>query len=271
MKYDIKLIASDIDDTILPKGGTLSEETESLIKECAERKIDFCLASGRWYPSTAAVADAIGLRGWLICANGGVVMAPDGSIAHEFFMSDEDVKTTYGIIKDCGALITSYVTGTIYRLNTFTMENRPPEQLSYYGMKTYDVIDNDLTRFESEALSGVYKMEVYSNDSALLARLKDQLEDQLLDVSSSFRTNIEITSKGLGKGRALKWLYEHLGLKRENVMAFGDNTNDAPLLLAAGVGVAMGNAVESLKEIADEVADTCINSGLAKFVRENVF
>jgi Cof subfamily protein (haloacid dehalogenase superfamily) len=270
-RYDIKLIASDIDDTLLPKGGAISDATLRAVAKCRERGIVFALATGRWYPSAAGVAERLGAEGPLIVANGGCVITRSGEILKEFPMDGEDVKIAYEAVRDSGALITSYVRGAIYRLNTLSMENRPPEKLSYYGGNEYPVVDDDRERFEKEALTGVYKMEVYSNDGALLKELRAALTQKGLSVSSSFRTNIEITSRGLGKGHALRWLAGHMGIPVEKTMAFGDNTNDMQCLQAAGVGVAMGNAVDELKAAADLVTYPCAEDGLARFLDENVF
>ena len=128
-----------------------------------------------------------------------------------------------------------------------------------------------MERFENEALHGVYKMEGYSNDPEILKKLRAEMEKRGLSISSSFHTNIEITSMGLGKGCALKWLANHLGVDITRTMAFGDNTNDMQCLEAAHVGVAMGNAVDELKAMADDFAPACAEDGLAKFLEENVF
>ena len=266
----ISLVVSDIDDTLLPKGGQISDRTRRAVAALNEKNIPFVLASGRWFPSTVSVAQEIGCKGPLIVANGGCVIATDGAVLKEFRMADADVKTAYDIVKDSGALITSYVRGAIYRLNVKTMDDRPPEMLSYFGGALFEVVDDDASRFEAEALMGVYKMEAYSNDGALLNRLRARLAAAGLCVSSSFRTNIEVTTRGLGKGTALDWLAESLGIPRENVMAFGDNTNDMQMLERAGWGVAMGNAVPELKKIAKFVADDCAADGLARAIEEYV-
>ena len=271
MHYDMKLVVSDIDDTLLPKGGVISQGTRRAVAECRRRGIVFSLASGRWFPSAGTVAETLGVNGPLIVANGGCVMTVDGEVLKEFPMREKDVESAYAIVKDCGALITSYVRGAIYRLNTWTMDNRPPEKLSYFGGDVFDVVDDDPARFQQEVLEGVYKMEVYSNDTALLAELREKLVKAGLSVSSSFKTNIEITSPGLGKGQAVAWLARYLGIGREQVMCFGDNTNDASMLRAAGVGVAMGNAVAELKAQANLVAPPCAEDGLARLLRDCVF
>ena len=270
-RYDIKLVISDIDGTLLPKGGMISEGTRRAVAECRRRGISFCLASGRWFPSTVSVAEAVECQGPLIVAGGGCVITMEGEILQEFTMDDEDVRTTYGIIKDCGGLVTSYVNGAIYRLNVGCMEKKPPEKLSYFGGDVWEVVDDDVNRFESEALTGVYKMEVYSDDPALLARLRGELEAKGLSVCSSTIKNIEITTPGYGKGRAVEWLAEYMGVDRMQVMAFGDHLNDMDMIDAAGVGVAMGNAVPELKQRAQLVAPPCENDGLARLLRDVVF
>ena len=270
-KYDIRLIASDIDGTLLPKGGRISEATRRAVAECRARGIAFVPASGRWYPSAAAAAREAGGADYLIVANGGAVAAPDGRILHEFHMRAEDVMAAYALIKDSGALVTSYVRGAIYRLNTASVDRLPPEKTVTCGGKLYEVVDDDAARFEKEGLSGVYKLETYSDDAALLARLRAALVQRGLSVSSSFRTNIEIVSPGMGKGVALRWLARRLGVPIEKTMAFGDNTNDLQSIEFAGVGVAMGDAADALKAAADEVTYACADDGVARFLVENVF
>lgn len=269
--YDIKLVVSDIDDTLLPKGGVISEGTRRAVAECRRRGINFALASGRWFPSTVSVAEAVGCHGPLIVAGGGCVATVDGEILREFYMTDEDVEAAYSIIRDCGQMITSYVRGSIYRLNSHIMARRLPEKLSYFGGDVFDVVDDDVSRFESEALSGVYKMEVYSDNADTLNGLREKLEAAGLNVTSSFYTNIEITSRGMGKGAAVAWLADYLGVPRSQVMAFGDNTNDLQMLEAAGVGVAMGNGAAELKKRADLIAPSCAEDGLARMLRDLVF
>ncbi len=264
----MKLVVSDIDDTLLPKGGHISDRTRRAVAALNGRGISFVLASGRWFPSTVSVAQEIGCKGPLIVANGGCVITTAGEVLKEFCMADADVRTAFDIIKDSGALITSYVRGAIYRLNTKSMENRPPEKLSYFGGDLFEVVDDDPSRFAGEALKGVYKMEVYSNDTMLLDDLRARLSAAGLAVSSSFHTNIEITTNGLGKGTALLWLAQSLGIAREDVMAFGDNTNDMQMLACAGWGVAMGNAVPELKKMARLVAPDCAADGLACAIEE---
>ena len=270
-KYDIKLVVSDIDGTLLPKGGNISEGTRRAVAECRRRGIAFSLATGRWFPTTLPLAEAIGCQGPLIVAGGGCVITVDGEILQEFTMDDADARRTYEIIRDCGGMITSYVHGAIYRMNAKCLAKHPPEKTAYINGDIWEVIDDDAARFENEGLCGVYKMEVYSDEPALLQELWKELEAAGLSVCSSTIKNIEISSPGRGKGQALRWLAEYLETERAQVMAFGDHVNDIDMLEAAGVGVAMGNAEPGVKQVADLVAPPCADDGLARLLRDMVF
>ncbi|MBQ4089502.1 MAG: HAD family phosphatase [Clostridia bacterium] len=270
-KYDIKLVVSDIDGTLLPKGGNISEGSRKAVAECRRRGINFALASGRWFPTTLPIAEAVGCQGPLIVSGGGCVITIDGEILQEFTMDEADARRTYDIVKDCGGMITSYSPGAIFRLNAACLEKHPPEKTAYIGGDVWEVVDDDVSRFETEGLAGPYKMEVYSDDPELLRALWEKLEAAGLSVCSSTVKNIEIASPGGGKGQAVKWLAEYLGIEKEQVMAFGDHVNDIDMLEAAGVGVAMGNGEPEVKKAADLVAPPCADDGLARMLRDMVF
>ena len=89
-------------------------------------------------------------------------------------------------------------------------------------------------------------------------------------LSSSGRDNLEVMAPGGGKGRALAFLMGRLGLKKEQVMAFGDSTNDLDMLGAAGWPVAMGNALDVVKALAWRVAPSCDQDGVARTLQECV-
>lgn len=74
-----------------------------------------------------------------------------------------------------------------------------------------------------------------------------------LSISSSMYNNLEVNAKGADKGSALLWLADYLGIDREETMSFGDGENDIPMIQAAGIGVAMENALDTVKAAADMI------------------
>ena len=269
---DIKLIASDIDGTILPFGGVISQATKDIIEECRRRGVLFVLASGRCYPAAALVAKEMGIVAPLICANGGCIHDEKGNIIHEDVFTPEESEICFNMIKDCGWMVTSYVRGKILRLNTETMLTGGPQEKPWmFEDPEFEVIDNDPARMDAEGRERVYKYEVYSKDAALLERLRLQLTEAGLNVSSSVPTDIEIMSHDAGKGAAVRWLAGQIGASREQTMAFGDNTNDLQMLSAVGWPVAMGNAVDELKAAARVIAPHCAEDGVARTIAKYVF
>ena len=100
-----------------------------------------------------------------------------------------------------------------------------------------------------------------------LRRVREDLSKiEDIERTSSWYNNIEIMHKGANKGEALKALIKYLGIDREEVIAFGDNYNDLPMIELAGLGVVMGNADEAVKEKADYVTSTNMEDGVAKAI-----
>lgn len=104
-------------------------------------------------------------------------------------------------------------------------------------------------------------------DSKLTSPLFDSMKNRVV-FSKTEPFYYEATAAGVDKGSGLKTLCDYLGIKQENVMALGDQANDMPMLKYAGLGVAMGNAVEVTKKIADKVTTDCDHDGVAKAVNE---
>ena len=193
---DIKLIASDIDGTLLPFGGEISRATKDVIAECRRKGILFVLATGRCYPSGAQIAREMGVVAPLICSNGGCIHDENGQIIHEDVFTPEESEACYRIIRDCGWMVTSYVRGKIFRLNTGRMFGDEPEKSPWMiNDPDFQVVDNDPARMEAEGRDRVYKYEVYARDPALLRRLAAELTEAGLEVTSSVPTNIEIIDR----------------------------------------------------------------------------
>jgi Cof subfamily protein (haloacid dehalogenase superfamily) len=92
-----------------------------------------------------------------------------------------------------------------------------------------------------------------------------------VSIVSSFSNNIEIMNHGISKGNAVKILAAYYGIKKEEIICFGDAENDISMLEYAGLGIAMGNAEAYVKEKADYVTDTNDNDGVAKAIEKYIF
>lgn len=270
---DIRLIVSDIDRTLLPGSQILSPATVQAVRAARARGVEFAVASGRWYPSARAiVSDQLGIEdGYMIVCNGGAVMRCDGSVLMEGGMDARQARAVYEIFHGARVMMTSYVCGAIYRLHSqYLTVFRLPEVGGYFGGSEYRIVDDDEEAFVRFGLERPYKMEAYCDDAALLKELRGRVEAAGLQVNSSFPFNLEVMAPGTGKGAATRFLTERLGLRRDQVMGFGDYTNDLPMLENVGWPVAVGNALDEVKRACRIIAPACEDDGVAKTIQKYI-
>lgn len=295
----IRLIFSDIDGTILPAFRDISGRTRAAIRACGEKGIPFVICSGRWFAGVKDVADSAGVgqeggalaptsrsnsegfarrscdaaesRGaadhYIVIANGGAVVRPDGTPVCERFMPEELARKAAEILKKYPTAIHAYGRNSVYRLNS----RLPGEQLRNILDEHFKDRDGCFCITDDEAafdrsLSAVYKIEAYIDAPGVLTAARPELEAAGLVVVSSHKDNLEILAPGMGKGAAVRWLTEHLGLRREETMAFGDNTNDLAMLEAVGWPVAVANAVDEVRAAAKIIAPSCEEDGVAQII-----
>lgn len=265
----IRLFVSDVDGTILPSGGKVSDRTKAAIAAAAEMGVPFVIVTGRWYPSARDVARALGQNeGYMIIANGGAVVDMDGNPLKEWTIPEADARKVYEILCKYDVSRHSFVRNAMYRMNTRALGKWLQKSMkSYVGQGNgCKIVNDDAEAFEKFALAAAYKMEAYSDDHALLQAAREELRGAGFCVSSSLPDNLEIVGQGMGKGVAVRWLAEHLGARMDECMAFGDNTNDLPMLEAVGWPVAVGNAVDELKKCAKIIAPRCDEDGVAQMI-----
>lgn len=266
---NIRMIATDVDGTLLPQGGAISDATRRAVAGCREAGIPFVIVSGRWIGALDEVIRSAGTADQpVIIVNGSAVLGPGGEILYERFMEPDDVQEVYRVLRGFDVQINSYVPGGVYCLNTRALAH-PSSMLKGYMGRGRLVVD-DRKAFEREALSRVYKLEGLTEDTAMMRRLREALGQTRARVTYASWRNVELMSRGMGKAVALRWLAEHLGLSLKDCMAFGDNANDLDMLQAVGWPVAVGNATEEVKRTARIIAETDVNDGVAKVIFERV-
>ena len=124
----------------------------------------------------------------------------------------------------------------------------------------------DLKAFLIERGSSIQKIHVFCRDQETQRDILRHLPFAHVKVSSSAERNVEINDEAADKGIALIALADHLGIGRDQVMAFGDGLNDIPMIRAAGIGVVMGNASDEVKAAADMIAADNDRDGVAEVI-----
>lgn len=257
---EIKLIALDIDGTILDKNFSISEKVKSAIKNAIDKGIYVLLATGRMYSATVPIALELGIKTPLVVYQ--------GSLVQEFYESRDilmhhtvPLKYTMEIIKDLrnyGVQINAYINDNLYA------ENISPILEEYCSKRNIPVCK--LNKFEEiENLEPTKLMGIDYNTN-LVDEIRNQLKKKYrgtINVSKSTQYFCEFVNSNCSKANSILFLAEKFGVDKSQIMAIGDQDNDKEMLEIAEIAVAMGNGDEELKKIADFVTDTVENDGAA--------
>ena len=270
-----KLLLFDIDGTLAVPGRGPSEATLEAIRRVREKGHLAFISTGRTFDSVPPAVAEIGFDGGVF-SSGGITKLGDDVLAQQF-MEERYVEPLIRLLTENGIFFALETPeGRIHSDNGELVLSRIdldglPEEMRHFTRNV--IFDPTALPYSAYAGQPVYKIAYYSADPAVTDWLADRLRGSLnvvpfCDVPGFPLTFGEISDPTVTKGRAMAELCRHFQISPEDCIAFGDSMNDADMLQAAGLGVAMGNAVPELKALADRVCDSCENDGVAKTLRE---
>lgn len=271
MKF--KLVAIDMDGTLLNSQNEVSNRTRMAIEEASKRGAHIVLATGRLLRSAVNYAEELRLEKPIIACNGAVIVDEDKNILYEKSIKMD----TVGTIMEIGAENNMYY--HFYDRDSFYSNIHDDEILKFYNTKSAKErgrevkinIFNNIEEVVNNKDLNVYKFLFLDEDRSKLDDLKDKLSHITnINICSSWHNNIEVMDKEVSKGNSLKRLCERLNISRDQVIAIGDNENDISMIDYAGLGVAMGNGVDKVKKYADTVTDTNNEDGVAKIIEKYI-
>ena len=259
---DIKLIATDIDGTLLPEGTSdLDPGYHDVIRKLKEKGVSFCVASGREYESIERMFRPVRDCVIFMSENGGYVVQGENEISritYERSLLQEVLSYCRSVPNRFIMLSASRATYTDCRDEAFIAKLEKG-----YGMSWERV--EDLADVTDE----IIKVAVYSEeDAALTAEKANRYFGGRLHIMGAGAHWVDFVPLGVDKGSALKKLQEHLGVSREDTMAFGDNLNDIGMLRQAAISFAVEEAREEVQQAADMIAGSCRNGGVLHVLRE---
>ena len=285
-----KLVAIDLDGTMLNSYGVVSEETKNTIKEIEKQGVEVIIASGRPIDSIKQIAKEIESKNYFIAGNGAIIydMKKD-EIIYEKTLSKEKVLE---IIKKCEENSISYnvytekeilATSLKYNVLYYHKENLKKEE----NKKTrINIVNNMYEYIKNKEDARYLKITICDENktvfNSIIKKLKDIKNIEILDVSHMARKTIvqgteeyqisyyytEISTENVDKWDAIQFLIEKLNIKKEEVMAIGDNINDKKMIENSGLGIAMKQSTPSVLEIADEVTESNNEDGVAKILQK---
>ena len=287
----IKLIASDMDGTLLNHNHKIPKENVELINYAKNQGIEFVVATGRAYYEALPALNEENINCDVISFNGGIVYDKNSNIISITPMLPKDLYYTIEILKSFDISYQLYTKNTIYTTSIETDIN------AYIDLIRSNGYEPDVEHLRAEAqqkldvgyITEVENIELYlnekenppikiiaiSNDISKLENAAKLLsENTSISVTSSGANNIEIMHKNATKGEALKEIAKIYGINLENAVAIGDNLNDQAMLDIVGYSVAMKNGNTILKEQAKYVTEKTNSEGgvadtIFKLIEEN--
>ena len=257
--FDLGLVASDIDGTLLLNWKPISTATIDAIHRCQDAEIPFVLVTGRPMRWLAPIAEQIPDLGRVVCLNGAVVydIASQSVVDAHTIDAQSLAEITAAVRVDHPEARFAYETLNGGFIDREFVTGRPREAR---------IID-DVSELAGEDVVKVL-VRLETSDSQAMHDLIDPLVDGTCHASFSEPDNglVELAPFGITKAKTLSDLCDHLGVARAQVMAFGDMPNDIEMLSWAGHGVAMGNALGSVKAIAAAVTDEVDDDGVARYL-----
>lgn len=279
----IKLIASDMDGTLLNKSHKIDKETVAAINKAEEAGIVFAISTGREYDTVEPLLKENNIICQCVLMNGAEYRDEYGNILEEINIELDKASKIINILQEekvCARIFTNkgiYTTDSkeealkemVYRTLSFNPELTEDEAIEIAKMQPYFINLNyilDLDEFLNSGIE-VRKFVAFHNDIELINKMKKVIgEIKGIAVSSSFMDNIEITHVTAQKGIILAKVAEKMGFKRNEVLVLGDSFNDYSMFAEFSESVAMGNAIPEIKEIAKYITDTNDNLGVAKAI-----
>ena len=264
----VKLIAFDLDGTLLDRQKNIPEANLQALKAAAEAGALLVPATGRIYTGIPELIRTLPGARYFITING--AYAYDAAEDRNLYSSELSVDTCLRLIDymdrlpviyDCYQDNWGYITRSMFqRAGDFIPD--PGIMKMMWELRT--PVD-DLAETLQQRGRPVQKMQMHFQDLAERDRQLKLVAERFPEtaVSSSLPWNIEINSAGATKGRALKALCQALGIDLRDTLAFGDGTNDLDMIRTAGIGIAMGNGAEEVKAVADWVAPNNDDAGVA--------
>ncbi|TVX87099.1 Cof-type HAD-IIB family hydrolase [Paenibacillus agilis] len=235
------LLALDMDGTLLDDDHVVSQETANAIAEAQQAGVTVMLSTGRAIQNALPYAEELGLNGPLIVVNGSEIWRNPQELYMRYLLDRDAVQQMLNLSEKYDTWFWAYSTKALYNREKWSGEVDQEDWLKFgYYNEDVDVLSSILA--ELQAIGG-------------------------LELTNSALTNIEINPAGISKASGIRTVCELLGIEMSQVVAVGDSLNDLAVIQQAGLGVAMGNAQDAVKQAADVVVASNNEHGVAEVIR----
>lgn len=258
----IRLIASDLDGTLLNDEHKISEYNKKIISEVHKKGIKFILSTGRPTSAASKFLDDLNIETDMISFNGAMITDRNGKILYEDNLESDIGKELIDIAKKYKVYYQGFLG------ERWNISDSKSEWLNFYisiaQINNYNVGFENIKDFS-------FSKFMFIGENNILKEIVLELDKNLKDkvyYTFSRPVYLEVHSPNVSKANALSFLLNKYNIKRENIMAFGDNNNDIEMLETAGISVAVENAENIVKEKAKYITKSNIENGVGYFINE---
>ncbi|WP_394239138.1 Cof-type HAD-IIB family hydrolase [Niallia oryzisoli] len=279
----VKLIAVDLDGTLLNEENRISKKNLEAIEFAQANGVEVVIATGRAHFDVQTIFKETGLNPWIIGANGATIHQPNGELFHSVAINQQDAfhilnwleqEEYYYEIFSNQSIFSPQNGRELLAIEMDRVKSANPEvsmeQLREAAEKQYSQSGFSFISSCKELIGNdvdVYNILAFSFEKEKLQKGKEQFKD-MKDVTlvTSAKHNFELEHKMASKGIALEILAKKLEIKLADTAAVGDSFNDLSMLRIAGRSAAMGNAPQEIKNSCQGVTLTNIDDGVAHFI-----
>jgi len=269
----IRALVVDLDGTILAPGPILSERSIRAVRACRERGLRVIIATGRAIEAAERFRTAMSAEGPMIYFNGAVVAdMPRGEILRTTLLDKEAAAFCVDIAREMGVYFHVFFPGSGKDTRIPLMAEKDCPERDFYHSHTGLLAElADLKELLGRPeLEGCVK-GMYIAEPEVMALVRPRLAEHFggrVSIVQAFRTFLEVVDAKVSKGEGLKLAMERCSLRKEDVLAFGDEENDLSVFAAAGFSAAPSNAKESVRAAANLVIGSNTEDGVAAFLEE---
>lgn len=270
MKY--KLICTDMDGTLLNSVKEISKENLDAIKKAHDKGVKIAICTGRIFTSAKYYGELIGVKAPIIASNGAYIREKDREeVIYKCILEKKDCFELLEIFKKHDLVPHFYTADSIYAGETsyaLRFYSRSNKTLpNGFQIKIKEVEDwNEI--FNVNELD-ILKAVAFDDDIEKIKRAKQEIKSLgKYEVVSSLVNNFEVMNKNVSKGRAVEMLASYYNLSKDEIITIGDNENDLSMIEYAGLGVAMKNGEEIVKNKAKYITSTNDEDGVKEVIEK---
>ncbi len=261
-----KLVVLDIDGTLVNSEKKVTEKTKEYIKRATEKGVKFIIASGRTPYGILPIAKEIELEkigGYVLAFNGGMCMNCETmEVLYETDIQRAEITKLYEYAMENKIPLMTYNKENLYISSEETKYTELEARINHLNVIKSDDFVKDIT-FD-------FPKTIFTDEGEILAKHEPIVREMFpnLEVFRSEPFFLEVCPPNIHKATGIAKIIDILGVKQEEVIAIGDGFNDVTMIKYAGLGVAMGNAHDDIKAIADYVTISNDEDGVCKVIEE---